>query len=162
MNASIGLDLPPPVCSPYEWLGRVLVGFAHAEQAIGRLSLALGLPIETGSLSSLTELRRRLQAADDKGCRELDKKIASWNSDRPKRHLLAHATLRILRDDRGREIVVTRHLPRSKNDVTPDLMWSLEERQEILRYATNDGRSIADQVKNLLGDQSRLAKLKSA
>jgi hypothetical protein len=66
--------------------------------------------------------------------------------------LLAHATLCCLVDAAGREIVVTRHLPRDKDDVTPDRMWTPDEREELLRGATGDSRSIADHVSNILGD----------
>jgi hypothetical protein len=77
------------------------------------------------------------------------------------RHLLAHATLHCLIDGSGREIVITRTLPRDKEDVTPDRMWTPEEREDLLRQATNDGRSIADQVKNILADQACIARLRA-
>lgn len=77
------------------------------------------------------------------------------------RHLLAHATLHCLIDGTGREIVVTRHLPRDKDDVTPDRMWTPEEREELLRQATSDSRSISDQVRNILADPSGVTRLRA-
>jgi hypothetical protein len=123
--------------------------------------LHLGLSIEKGSVSNLEALRHRLQKTQDRRCLALDKRIERWCANRPQRHLLAHATLHCLRDDQGREVVVTRHLPRDKNDVTPDRMWSSEERNEVLRQAAADGRSIEDQIRNILADSATLAKLKA-
>jgi hypothetical protein len=74
---------------------------------------------------------------------------------------LAHATLTELIDGGGRVIVVTRTLPRDKEDVTPDRMWTPEEREKLLREATNDGRSIADQVRNILADPASVGRLRS-
>jgi hypothetical protein len=77
------------------------------------------------------------------------------------RHLLAHATHHCLIDSAGRDIVVTRTLPRDKDDATPDRMWSPEEREDLLRQATNDSRSIADQVRNILADPATLGRLRA-
>jgi hypothetical protein len=91
----------------------------------------------------------------------LDSRIARWSAYRSMRHLLAHATLLCLVDASGREIIITRTLPRDKDDVTPDRMWTPEEREELLRQATNDGRSIADQVRNILADPATIARLRA-
>jgi len=147
---------------PYEWIGRVLTNFAMAEQAIGRLCLGLGLQIEKGSLSSLADLRHRLASSGNKRCRLLEGRIARWSANRPIRHLLAHATLHCLIDGAGQEIVITRHLPRDKDDVTPDRMWTPDEREEMLRSATADSRSITDQVSNILADPAALRLLRAA
>ncbi len=146
---------------PYEWLGRVLVHFSVAEQAIGTLCLALDLPLKSGPLTNLVEARRRLIQSGDKKLRILDKRIERWKSYRAMRNLLAHSTLYCLSDGDGREIIVTRCLPLDKEDVTPDRMWTPEEREELLRQATNDGRSIADHVRNVIGDQALLHRLRT-
>jgi hypothetical protein len=147
---------------PLEWLGRVLTNFARAEQAIGKLCIEVGLSTEKGSLCSLNELRKRLSTSDCKRSKTLDKRIERWQSIRGIRHLLAHATLHVLFDENKNVVVVSRHLPKDANDVTPDKMWTQQERVELLRVVTNDGRSIADQVKNLLEDAPRLKRLKDA
>ena len=147
---------------PYEWLARVLTNFALAEQSLGRLCRSLDLEITNGSLSKLSELRRKLAAAGDRRCTALDNRVSRWAGNRPIRHLLAHATLHCSRDPAGREIVVTRHLPRDRSDVTPDRMWLPDEREEILRQAANDGRSITDLVRNILSDTRVLDLLRSA
>lgn len=133
-----------------EWLAKVLTSFAKAEQAIGRLSLSIDLPIQNGPLGSINALRARLTRSDQRLCLSLEKRIARWQSLRPLRHLLAHATVRILYDAERRPILVTRHLPLDKIDTTPDRLWEVEDRIELLRVATSDGRSIHDQVANLL------------
>ena len=145
---------------PYAWIGRVLTNFAIAEQAIGRLCLKLDLPISNGSLTKIGELRERLRQSPDRKCQALEKRIERWSSNRPLRHLLAHSTVSCLTDASGGNVVVTRHLPRDASDVTPDRAWTRDERQELLRQATNDGRSIHDHVKGLLADPTRLAKLR--
>ena len=145
----------------YEWLARVLTNFALAEQSLGRLCVGLHLPIANGPLSSLNELRNRLTVSGDKQFVALDNRIARWKFYRTMRHLLAHATLHFLVDSSGREIVVTRTLPRDNEDVTPDRMWTPEEREELLRQATNDSRSIADQVRNILTDPAKISRLRS-
>jgi len=155
--ATVGNDY-----SPFEWLAHVLINFAVGEQAIGTLCLELKLPIEKGSLSSLADLRRRLAAAGESRCNALNLRIQRWSDNRPQRHLLAHATIQCLTDSAGRLVVVTRHLPREKDDVTPDKAWTTDERQEILRQATNDGRSIADQVRNIISDRQLINKLRAA
>ena len=76
------------------------------------------------------------------------------------RHVLAHSTVRVLFDENDNAVVVTRHLPRDEDDVTPDRVWSAEESREVLRIATNDGRSIHDQVSNLLGDKKVIEQLR--
>ncbi len=153
----------PGVCDrdPHQWLAKVLTTFAHAEQALGRLCLSANLGIEKGTLTSLGELRRRMANSGDPRCRALENRIARWQGNRPFRHLLAHATLHILTDAGGHEILVTRHLPRDLNDITPDLMWLPGEREELLRQVSNDSRSIADQVSNILGDPALLNRLRA-
>ncbi|WP_150125005.1 hypothetical protein [Tsuneonella mangrovi] len=138
-----------------------MTNFAIAEQALGKLCHGLQLPITGGPLSSLNELRRRLVSSENKRFLALERRIARWSSYRSMRHLLAHATLHCLIDSSGREIVVTRTLPRDKDDVTPDRMWTPEEREELLRQATNDSRSIADQVANIVADASSIARLRT-
>lgn len=144
------------------WLAAVLVGFAKAEQAIGRLCVQLNLPIKNGPLGSVNDLRCRLSQSEDRRCRNLQNRIARWQSLRPVRHLLAHATLQILYDDKCRPVVVTRQLPLNENDVTPDRVWTEFERHDLLRIANNDGRSIHDQVNNLLADLEVMKKLRKS
>ncbi|MFN3509964.1 MAG: hypothetical protein ACK4ZA_01270 [Tsuneonella troitsensis] len=155
-----------PIASPeiggHEWLARVLVGFARAEQALGKLCIATGFSVEKGSLSNLEALRSRLLSVECKRCKALENRIARWVSCRGQRHLLAHATLARFFDEQGREVIVTRHLPRDKDDLTHDRIWTTAERQELLRVATNDGRSIADQVKNILADKAIMARLSAS
>lgn len=146
---------------PHAWLGQVLTSFAVAEQALGQLSLAVGLSIEKGSLCNLEVLRGRIRAANSTRLNALDNRIERWCRNRPIRHLFAHATITILHDAEGRQIIVTRHLPRDKDDVTPDRMCTPEERAEILRQARADGRSISDRVQAMLADQALLAKLRT-
>ena len=143
----------------YVWIGRVLTNFAIAEQAIGQLCLRLDLPIANGTLSSLAELRSRLRASADRKCHALEKRIERWAANRPFRNLLAHCTIMCLTDRDQRLVIATRHLPRDKLDVTPDRLWTLEERSELLRQATNDGRSISDHINGLLCEPTKLAKL---
>ena len=140
-------------------MGQVLEHFARAEQAIGRLAVAVGLPITNGSLSSLNELRNRLTSQNSRKFRALDNRIARWSQNRPFRHLLAHATITSLFDANGTPVIVTRHLPRDSLDVTPDRLWTLQDQSELLRQASNDSRSICDQVKNILADPKQLALL---
>jgi len=145
---------------PFAWVGRVLTNFAAAEQAIGILCSKLDLPINNGSLTSMAELRQRLRHSADRKCSALEKRIDRWNSNRPFRHLLAHATVQILRDASGGIVVVTRRLPLDASDVTTDRNWTGDERRELLRQATNDGRSIRDHVSGFLRDPVTLAKLR--
>jgi len=147
---------------PHAWLGLVLDHFARGEQALGRLSLALDLPIANGSLGSLNELRNRLRMAESRKAKALEQRIARWRKNRPFRHLLAHATITVLFDSMSQPFVVTRHLPRDAEDVTPDRVWSLEERKELLRQASNDSRSICDHVRNLLADPIEHNKLRKS
>jgi hypothetical protein len=142
------------------WLAQVLVNFAKAEQAIGQLCLRVDLPIKTGPLGSVNELRNRLSRTEDRRCRNLEKRIERWQSLRPIRHVLAHATVRVLFDESRNPFIVTRHLPRDANDITPDRVWLTAESSEILRVATNDGRSIHDQVRNLLDDKKVIEQLR--
>jgi hypothetical protein len=146
----------------YSWLGQVLTNFAVAEQALGELSLALGLSIANGGLGSLEAIRRKLRSTDNRKAKALDKRIERWCGNRPVRHLLAHATITLLTDVDGNPVVVTRHLPRDKEDVTPDRLWTEAERIEILRQASADGRSIKDHVHGLLADKTIVQKLRSA
>ncbi|WP_432201528.1 hypothetical protein ACRAQ7_04980 [Erythrobacter sp. W53] len=125
------------------------------------LSIEVDLPIEKGALSNLAELQKRLVNVDDRRCKALNNRIKRWSSHRPLRHLLAHATLIELTDNSGEPVVVTRHLPRDKDDVTPDRLWSLAEQAEVLRQASSDSRSIADQVRNLTTDSALMAKLRA-
>jgi hypothetical protein len=64
----------------YQWLAQVLTSFARAEQAIGQLCLKLDLPIKNGPLGSVNELRARLVKSEDRGCRNLEKRIDRWQS----------------------------------------------------------------------------------
>lgn len=144
----------------YQWLAQVLTSFARAEQAIGQLCLKLDLSIKNGPLGSVNELRARLVRSEDRRCRNLEKRIDRWQSLRPVRHVLAHGTVQVLYDDSRTPVFVTRHLPLDKDDVTPDRVWSNAERLELLRVATNDGRSIHDQVKNLILDAKLIAQLR--
>ena len=145
LKPSIALD-------PHTWMGLVLDHFARGEQALGQLSLSLGLCVSNGSLGSLNELRNRLRNSDNRKAKLLDKRIERWSQNRPFRHLLAHATITTLFDAGGGAFVITRHLPRDQNDVTPDRMWSEDDRKKLLRQASSDSRSIADHVRNLLAD----------
>ncbi|EDL49771.1 hypothetical protein [Erythrobacter sp. SD-21] len=147
---------------PHKWMGLVLDHFAKAEQALGRLSVALELPIANGSLSSLNEVRNRLQKVGTRKCKALDKRIDRWSTNRHFRHLLAHATVTTLFDAMGQMVIVTRHLPRDEKDVTPDRLWTQEDQKELLRQASNDSRSICDQVRNLTSDLTCLKTLKEA
>ena len=142
------------------WMSRVLEHFACAEQAIGRLCVALQLPITNGSLTSLGRLRERLAGAPEKRFRTLENRIARWDSHRPLRHLLAHASLTFAFSASGEPMLITRHLPRDASDVTPDKVWTDAERAELLRQAANDSRSICDQIRNLLGDPAALLQLR--
>lgn len=145
---------------PFGWLGRVLTHFATGERAIGQLCLALDLPIEKGPLSSLGILCERLSRSSDKRCQTLLKRIDRWRSFRPLRHLLAHASIMVVHDSAGNRYILTRHLPLDRSDVTPDRLWTYEECKELLRVANNDGRSIADQIRNLCLNTAVMAELK--
>lgn len=150
----------PIQIEPFNWLGCVLTHFATAERAIGQLCLALDLSVEKGPLSNLKQLCDRLSRSDNKRCQTLLKRIERWRSFRPLRHLLAHASVMVVTDTSGRRFIVTRHLPLDRFDVTPDRLWTEEECRELLRIATNDGRSIADQIRNLTQNANLLAELK--
>lgn len=157
------IDLVPQAArliEPFDWLGRVLAHFATAERAIGQLCIALDLPIEKGPLSSLQQLCHRLSRSKDKRCQALLKRIERWRSLRPMRHLLAHASLLVVRDHAGNTFILTRHLPLDRHDVTPDRLWTQEECMELLRVASNDGRSIADQIRNLMQNSTAVGELK--
>jgi hypothetical protein len=145
----------------YQWLAQVLTSFARAEQAIGQLCLTLDLSIKNGPLGSVNELRARLVRSKDRRCRNLEKRISRWQSLRPVRHVLAHGTVQVLYDESHIPVFVTRHLPLDKEDVTPDRVWTGAERMELLRVATNDGRSIHDQVKNLILDAKLIETLRT-
>ncbi|WP_324073315.1 MAG: hypothetical protein RSE14_10105 [Erythrobacter sp.] len=150
---------PMPI-EPFDWLGRVLANFATAERAIGQLCLALELPVEKGPLSNLQNLCHRLERNSNKRCQTLLKRIERWRSLRPLRHLLAHASIMVVRDSAGNRFILTRHLPLDRYDVTPDKLWTEAECRELLRVASNDGRSISDQIRNLLLDSVAMAELK--
>ena len=145
---------------PFDWLGKVLTHFATAERAIGQLCIALNLPIEKGPLSSLQDLCNRLEHSGDKRCRTLLKRIERWRAFRPLRHLLAHASILVVHDVAGNRYFLTRHLPLDRYDVTPDRLWTDEECRELLRVANNDGRSIADQIRNVMQNSLLLTALK--
>lgn len=151
---------PDDLAVAHQWLAQVLTNFAKAEQAIGRLCLGVNLPIKNGPLGSVNELRNRLKRTNERRCQNLKKCIERWQSLRPVRHVLAHATVRVLLDENRKPVIVTRHLPRDEDDVTPDRVWSNEESLEVLRVASNDGRSIHDQVRNLLDDKSIIEQLR--
>jgi hypothetical protein len=135
---------------PFDWLGRVLTNFAVAERAIGQLCIALELPVENGPLCSLQVLTIRLSRSSDRRCQTLLKRVERWRSLRPMRHLLAHASILTVHDNAGNRFFLTRHLPLDRYDVTPDRLWTEGECRDLLRIATNDGRSIADQIRNLI------------
>ena len=145
-----------------EWLARVLTNFAKAEQAIGELCFAMNLPIKNGLLEKLNEAINRLDKTGERRCQNLAKRIVAWRSRRPERHLLAHATVVVVYDENYEPLVVTRHLPLEKDDVTPDRIWSEAERSELLRLVINDGRSIADQVQNILKESALVARLRES
>ncbi len=148
------------VLDPHRWMGLVLDHFARAEQALGKLTIALDLPITNGSLTSLAELRRRLAQSDIAKSRLLEKRIARWSDNRPVRHLLAHATVTTLFDTDHAPVYGTRHLPRDRSDVTSDRVWTNAECREVLRQVSNDSRSICDQVRNLLASPANLEKVR--
>jgi hypothetical protein len=148
------------LATAHQWLAQVLTSFAKAEQAIGRLCLGVGLPIKNGPFGSVNDLRKRLVRMEDRRCQNLEKRIERWQSLRPVRNVLAHATVRILFDENHNAVIVTRHLPRDEDDVTPDRVWTAEESLEVLRVASNDGRSIQDQVRNLLEDKKIIEQLR--
>lgn len=150
---------PPPI-EPFDWVGRVLTHFALGERAIGQLCVALDLPVEKGPLSSLQVLCARLSRMSDKRSQTLLNRIERWRSFRPLRHLLAHASIMVVHDGAGNRFILTRHLPLGRDDVTPDRLWTEEECRELLRVATNDGRSIADQIRNLQQNVVAMAELK--
>lgn len=144
----------------HQWLAQVLTSFAKAEQAIGLLCLRLELSIKNGPLGSVKELGARLARSENRRCRNLEKRINRWQSHRPVRHVLAHATLQVLYDENRSALFVTRHLPLDREVVTPDRVWTENERKELLRIAANDGRSIHDQVRNLLEDTKLIEQLR--
>jgi hypothetical protein len=139
------------------WMPRVLTRYAEAEQALGRLSLHMGYPVTNGSLGHLGAVKTGLHAKGDRPSRALSGRIDRWLLNRPYRHLLAHATVRVLHDGHGARYVATRHLPRAADDVTPDRLWSDEDRRRLLHDITRDSRSICDQVRNLLDAPPRPA-----
>ena len=145
----------------YAWMGQVLDHFARAEQALGNFSKALDLPIQNGSLGSLQTVRQKLAGVPDKKAKNLLDRIEAWLANRPYRHLLAHATLVTVFDARGAIMLVTRHLPRDAQDVTPDRVWTHEDQMKLLREATNDSRSICDHVKAIMANDTLMAKLKA-
>ena len=144
------------------WVSKVLERYARAEQAIGSLCIKLNLPIANGLLTSLSTLQERLIGSGDRRCRALNARIERWRSNRPYRHLLAHGSLELLFDATGSVALVTRHLPRDADDVTPDRLWSVAEREELLRQVTNHGRSICDHARNILADPQTLHRLRAS
>jgi len=143
------------------WMTQTLVHFATAEQAIGGLGRKLGLQNKTGPLDRLAELRAILSAAEGKKFKTLETRIARWAANRPFRNLLAHATINILWDKDGEAVLVTRNLPIDNEGHTPDRVWTCSERTELLRQVSNDARSIADQIRNIIEDSAQLAKLRT-
>lgn len=119
----------------------------------------MNLPIKNGLLSNLDEAIDRLNSSEERRCQNLAKRIVRWRSLRPVRHLLAHATVRVVYDEDHDPLVVTRHLPLQQNDVTPDRVWAEAERSELLRVVSSDGRSIADQVQNILKERALINRL---
>lgn len=162
MSESLPIVLPcakDELAAAHLWLAQVLVSFAQAEQEIGHLCMRIGLPINAGPLGSIKPLLYRLSRSQDRRCANLVKRIERWQSLRPVRHVLAHATVRVLYDENRKPVIVTRHLPRDADDVTPDRVWQNQECTDILRIAASDGRSISDQVRNLMGDKAIIAQL---
>ncbi|AOL93506.1 hypothetical protein [Porphyrobacter sp. LM 6] len=157
---TVQTNTAPPSLEPFDWLGKVLTHFATAERAIGQLCIALDLPVEKGPLSSLQDLCNRLSRSSDKRCQALLKRIERWRSFRPLRHLLAHASVMVVHDITGKRFFLTRHLPLDRYDVTPDRLWTEEECRELLKVASNDGRSISDQIRNLAQNTAVMAELK--
>ena len=155
----IRIEADGEIVDPHAWMGRVLDHFAKAEQAIGRLCMAIDLPISNGLLGSLSDLRSRLTSVGSRQFKALDNRIDRWSRNRPFRHLLAHATIINLFDASGTPVIITRHLPRDATDVTPDRVWTSDEQSELLRKASADSRSICDQVKNILADPTKVALL---
>ena len=155
-------EVQPASLEPFDWLGRVLTQFAIGERAIGQLCINLDLPIEKGPLTSLQLLCTRLARTTDRRCQALLKRIERWRSLRPLRHLLAHGSITVMHDSAGNRYFLTRHLPQDRYDVTPDRLWTDAECRELLRVATNDGRSIADQVRNLMQNVTVIAELKKS
>lgn len=155
----VSASSPAPI-EPFDWLGRVLTQFAIAEQALGQLCIELELPIEKGALSSLQQLCTRLSGISNKRSQNLLKRIEKWQSFRRQRHLLAHASVIVVHDDAGHRFIVTRHLPLDRNDVTPDRLWTEDECRKLIKDATDNGRSIRDQIRNLMEDADLLANLK--
>ena len=153
-------EIQPDPVEPFDWLGRVLTQFAVAERAIGQLCIALDLPIDKGPLSSLQTLCNRLCRSSDKRCQTLLKRIERWRSFRPLRHLLAHASIMVVHDNAGNGFLLTRHLPLDRYDVTPDRLWTLDECQQLLKVASSDGRSITDQIRNLMQTPALMTALK--
>lgn len=151
-----------PTDEAYIWLAQTLAHFAEAEQALGRLAVALGFSIENGSLGSLAGLRERLRKHQSKTCKQLEKRIVRWLANRPHRHLLAHATITLLTGEDGTLFVNTRHLPRDESDVTPDRVWSPAEREDLRKNAAKDGRSICDLVRNIVSNGTLMNELKRA
>jgi len=144
-----------------EWMARVLVRFSEAEQAIGGLTRALQLETKNGPLGQLGELRRRLQTSESRRCKLLDERIARWSANRPIRHMLAHATAKILWDQEGAPFLVTTNFPLDMADHSPNRVWSTEERAALLKDATSDGRSICDQIRNILATPDQLKSLRT-
>lgn len=165
MTEQLPIDLAMPTrlpIEPFDWLGRVLTQFAIAERAIGQLCLTLDLPVDKGPLSSLQVLCARLSRCGDRRCQTLLKRIERWRSFRPLRHLLAHASVMVVHDGTGNRFLLTRHLPLDRHDVTPDRLWTEEECRDLLKVATNDGRSITDQIRNLTQNSAIMAELKKS
>ncbi|MGB7373584.1 hypothetical protein [Pontixanthobacter sp.] len=155
------VDPKPISTDPLVWLASVLTSFADAEQALGRLSVALGYRIEHGSLGNLQSVRDILSSSDDRRLRNFERRIARWLGNRPIRNLLAHATVKQVFDTSGQPFIVTRHLPRDSADVTPDRVWSENECEAFLRDVRKDSQSIRHHVSNLFANPARLSALKA-
>ena len=143
------------------WLGAVVSEFSRAEQALGRLAQAVDLKTDRGNLSNLRHLRDKLSRCPGP-CASLDKRISEWANYRELRHLLAHATLRVVTDHKGRVLTLTRICPLSAEDQTPDRAWSTEERDSIRHIARRLGQSIEDKVDHILSDADRMKELRAA
>lgn len=151
---------PRAADEPLLWLANVLIRYASAEQALGTFCRTLDLPSKSGGLDRLAELLVLLAGQTDRECKMLGQRIERWRANRPYRHLLAHSTLRILKDENGQRLVATRHLPRDVNDVTHDRLLTDEERDALLAEVSKDSRSICDLTRNLRSDPALIARLK--
>lgn len=66
----------------------------------------------------------------------------------------------VVHDNMGNSFLLTRHLPLDRYDVTPDRLWTRDECQQLLKVASSDGRSITDQIRNLMQTPALMTALK--